>query len=157
MIYLDVFKFSCHSNKHYGWTRKSDHFKLTPWSFQASFMIAFSHKKIRYMATSKTFNSIKFIYFLKQVTQKLEESYSIIWDNWKFHVSKAVNEFLVNQKLLLIISTAGISNQHRNSDADKWKSGCFSLITIRFYLKSSRPFIYQNRNSDAGLKFRLQE
>ena len=105
VIYLDEFKFSCHSNKHYGWTRKgeSGHFKLTPWSFQASFMIAFSHKKIHgVMATNKTFNSIKFIYFLRQMIQKLEESYAIIWDNSKIHVSKAVSEFLVNQQLWLI-------------------------------------------------------
>ena len=38
---------------------------------------------------------------------------------------------------LYIVLAAGISNQHRNSDADKWKSDCISLIIIRFYMKTS--------------------
>ena len=48
VVYCDEFKYSWHSNKHYGWSirGKSGHFKLLPSNFQATFMIAFSSTKI---------------------------------------------------------------------------------------------------------------
>ena len=53
-------------------------------------------------------------------------------------LTKLINKVYPSKTTAInIIATARISNQHRNSDADKWKSDCFSLITIRFYIKAA--------------------
>ena len=104
-VYIDEFKYSSHTNKHYGWAERGRprYRKLFPGSFQASFMIAFSSKEIHgVMATTKTFNSEKFVYFLKMLTKSINDSYAFIWDNCKIHVSKEVQDYLGNNKLWLI-------------------------------------------------------
>ena len=62
MIFIDEFKFSSHTSKHYGWAPKgkSEYYTLSPWSFQVTFILAFSVKNIHgVIATTETFNSEK--------------------------------------------------------------------------------------------------
>ena len=62
-------------------------------SFQASFMIAFSSKEIHgVIATKKTFNFEKFVYFLKRLSKSINDSYPLICDNCKNQVPKEVQD-----------------------------------------------------------------
>ena len=69
VIYWDEFKFFWHTSKHYGWTPRVHwgYKQLMPGNFQASFMLAFSAKKVyEIMAATGSFNSQNFIYFLSK-------------------------------------------------------------------------------------------
>ena len=96
VIYVDEFKFSWHSSAHYGWSLKgqSGYRGVTPGKFQATFMVAFSKTKIQgIIATTHTFNSNIFRYFLHQLSSTLSEDYALIWDNSKIHTAKIVQDF----------------------------------------------------------------
>ena len=74
-----------------------------PGRFQATFMIAFSAKKIHgVVATAGTFNAERFIYFLSNIANTLHEKYVIVWDNSKVHVAASVKNFLEKHDMLMI-------------------------------------------------------
>ena len=105
VIYVDEFKFSWHSSAHYGWSLKgrSGYRGVTPGKFQATFMVAFSKTKIQgIIATTHTFNSNIFRYFLHQLSSTLSEDYALIWDNSKIHTAKIVQDFAIERKLTII-------------------------------------------------------
>ena len=50
----------------------------------------------------ESFNSEKFVYFLKRLTKSINDSYAFIWDNCKIQALKEVQDYLWNNKLWLI-------------------------------------------------------
>ena len=105
VIYIDKFKFSWHTSKHYDWAqkRKPGYYTLSPGSFQATFMIAFSAKWIYgVLATNETFNSENFICYLKTIHNYADKEFVVIWDNSKVHVAKHVQEYLYKSKVWAI-------------------------------------------------------
>ena len=105
IIYWDEFKFSWHTSKHYGWAPRGrwGYKQLIPGKFQATFMLAFSVKKIYgVMATIGTFNAQKFIYFLSKIASTAQDKYAVIWDNSKVHVASEVKKYLREQELWII-------------------------------------------------------
>ena len=105
VVYWDEFKFSWHTSKHYGWAPRGrwGYKQLMPGKFQATFMLAFSVKKVYgVMATTGTFNAHKFIYFLSKIRSTAQDKYAVIWDNSKVHVASVVQKFLKEQELWII-------------------------------------------------------
>ena len=105
VVYIDEFKFSWHRSEHYGWSLKGTTGYST-WpigTFQASFIVAFSEKKIHgIMPTKKTFNSKMFKYFIIKLIKSFDYNYALIWDNARIHVSELITQFLIEQRLLMI-------------------------------------------------------
>ena len=104
-IFIDEFKYSSHTNHCYGWTKRGEtgYCRTKPNQFQASFIVAMSSTKIHGItATTKTFNSEKFKYFLRELVSNTKENYALIWDNARIHVSNNIQEFLKEQRLCLI-------------------------------------------------------
>ena len=70
VIYWVELKFSWYTSKHYGWTPRSHwgYKQLMLGRFQALFMLAFSAKNVYgVMATTGSFKSQNFIYFLSKI------------------------------------------------------------------------------------------
>ena len=105
VIYWDEFKFSWHTSKHYGCTPRGNwgYKQLMPGRFQASFMLAFSAKKLYgIMATTGSFNSQNFIYFLSKIASTAQDKYVVICDNSKVHVASKVSKYLKENELWII-------------------------------------------------------
>ena len=101
VIYIDEFKYSSRANNLYGWTVKgrSGYSKEISSGFQASFIIAFSTKKIcGVWAITKTYDASKFKYFLGQLLKTEENFSALVCDNAKIHFAKLTEKFLVEQQ-----------------------------------------------------------
>ena len=105
IIYVVGFEYSSHASNLYGWVKRerTGDRRVMQNHFQASFMIAISANKIHGVAaTTKTYNSKKFIYLLSKLVSNTDEKYALIWDNAKIHISKLVQKFLRDHKLWMI-------------------------------------------------------
>ena len=70
-------------------------------------MVAFSKTKIQgIIATTHTFNSNIFRYFLHQLSLILSEDYVLIWDKSKIHTAKIVQDFAIEHKLMITTISA---------------------------------------------------
>ena len=80
-VYIDEFKFSWHRSEHYGWSLKGTTGYST-WqigTFQTSFIVAFSEKKIHgIMPTKKTINSKISKYFILKLIKSFDYNYALI-------------------------------------------------------------------------------
>ena len=67
-------------------------------------------------ATNKTFNSEKFICFLKPIHNYADKEYVVIWDNSKVLVAKPVHEYLNKLKVwdISILPTDHLSIPDKN-------------------------------------------
>ena len=78
--------------------------------FKASFVIAHSQRRIEgVMGTNSSFNQVKFLIFLKDLLLKLEnekveglEKVILVADNWRFHKTEMIKQFLEKKKIVWI-------------------------------------------------------
>ena len=103
IVYLDEFRYSSTSNKHYGWTSKGTNGYLfySADNFDASFMIAFTKVSIiGVMSTTESNNSIKFKYFVQQILSQIGPKHAIIMDNVPIHKQMKFNNSEMTETLL---------------------------------------------------------
>ena len=94
IIYLDTFKYSSTSNKHYGWTLKRDNeyiFNSTD-SFDKRFMIAFTNVSIvDVISPAESNKSIMFKHFIKKFLSHIGPKHLIIMNHVFMHKVHAFN------------------------------------------------------------------
>ena len=105
LLFIDEFIYSSHSNKQYGWCKKSENsiYNAPLDDFRMSFMIWFSKLRIYgVIGTNETFDSNMFLQFLIQMKENLHSNWVFIADNASIHKTNQIREYLEDTKQLLI-------------------------------------------------------
>ena len=105
LLFIDEFIYSSHSNKQYGWCKKSENsiYYAPLDDFRMSFMIWFSKFRIYgVIGTNETFDSNMFLQFLIQMKENLHSNWVFIADNASIHKTNQIREYLEDTKQLLI-------------------------------------------------------
>ena len=95
LIFIDEFKFSVRSNKHYGWAPKgkSGYLSLHLDNFSVNVMIAYSKEAIEGVIANKSTNDQHvFMMLLMEMDKNQPNNYAIIMDNASIHKTKNVRK-----------------------------------------------------------------
>ena len=109
LIFIDEFKISRSTQKTYGWTKRGKPGRLLiriP-DFNMSFVVAHNQTWLEgIMGTKVTFNKTKYKIFLKELVSKLRTNQNldlsklvIIADNWVFHRTYQIKDFMTKNKM----------------------------------------------------------
>ena len=109
LIFIDEFKYSVRSNKHYGWAPKgkSGYLSLHLDNFSVNVMIAYSKEAIEGVIANKSTNDQHvFMMLLMEMDKNQPNNYAIIMDNASIHKTKNVRKLWDKLKILALTNDA---------------------------------------------------
>ena len=109
LVFIDEFMINRKTQNTYGWTQRGKPGRLLTRAvdFKVSFYILHSQSQVEgMMGTRSSFDQVKYNIFLKELIAKLKMDDNINWqkliivaDNWKFHRTNTIKEFLLKEEL----------------------------------------------------------